>query len=297
MQALGYREHKERGTFEFPLEFYHVDLSHPQYAMPFHWHMEYEIIRILEGEFDVVLDDSRYFAKAGDVLLITDGILHAGTPRDCIYECIVFDCRLITQGDEMCRSYMKRIVDHTYMLQSFYSSQDTEIHDIVWSLFEKARAKGPAFELMITGELFCLFGCILNKKLYTKGVQEDKRRWAAQIKGALSIMEESYGSLITLEQLSKAAGMSPKYFCSFFHNLTDKSPMEYLNHYRIEQACSQLAQREGSITEIAYRCGFNDLSYFIKTFKRYKGMTPKKYELQHEKLQQNENNDKSTKLW
>ena len=42
-------------------------------------------------------------------------------------------------------------------------------------------------------------------------------------------------------------------------------------------ACLQLAATDDSITEIAYRNGFNDLSYFIRTFKKYKGMTPGKY--------------------
>ena len=46
---------------------------------------------------------------------------------------------------------------------------------------------------------------------------------------------------------------------------------------RIEEACLQLAATDDSITEIAYRNGFNDLSYFIRTFKKYKGMTPGKY--------------------
>ncbi len=295
MQALGYREHKERGTFEFPLEFYHVDSSHPQYVMPFHWHMEYEIIRILEGEFDVVLDDSRYNAKAGDIVLITDGVLHAGTPHDCVYECIVFDCRIITQGDEVSKNYMRRITAHNYEIQNYFEKEENEIHNIVWSMFDALKEKGVAYELIVTGELFRLFGSILNKGKYTKNEKTDSRKWAVQIKRALAIMEESYGGLITLEQLSKAAGMSPKYFCSFFHKLTDKSPMEYLNHYRIEQACNQLTQEDATITEVAFRCGFNDLSYFIKTFRRYKGMTPKQYEKLFNR-QINENNDKSTKM-
>ena len=53
--------------------------------------------------------------------------------------------------------------------------------------------------------------------------------------------------------------------------------MDYLTRQRIEQACCQLATTDDSITEIAYRNGFNDLSYFIRTFKKYKGVTPGKY--------------------
>ena len=53
--------------------------------------------------------------------------------------------------------------------------------------------------------------------------------------------------------------------------------MDYLNRQRIEQACFQLAATDDSITEVAYKCGFNDLSYFIRTFRKYKGVTPGRY--------------------
>ena len=50
MKYIKYRETKEHGTFDFPMEFYHVGQAHPRYEMSFHWHIEYEIIRILKGE-------------------------------------------------------------------------------------------------------------------------------------------------------------------------------------------------------------------------------------------------------
>ena len=59
--------------------------------------------------------------------------------------------------------------------------------------------------------------------------------------------------------------------------MSHETTVDYLNRQRIEEACLQLAATDDSITEIAYRNGFNDLSYFIRTFKKYKGMTPGKY--------------------
>ena len=71
--------------------------------------------------------------------------------------------------------------------------------------------------------------------------------------------------------------MSPQYFCTFFKQMTDKTPFAYVNAYRIERACRKLLGTDLSVTEIAYSCGFNDLSYFIKTFKAEKGMTPRAF--------------------
>ena len=79
-----------------------------------------------------------------------------------------------------------------------------------------------------------------------------------------------------LNEMAEAAQMSPKYFCYFFKEMTSKTPVEYLNGYRIEKAAKKLLNTNDSVTDIAYSCGFNDLSYFIKTFKIQKGMSPAK---------------------
>lgn len=98
-----------------------------------------------------------------------------------------------------------------------------------------------------------------------------------QLKLALEFIEASYTSQLTLQEISEAVHMSPKYFCKFFQEMTHRTPIDYLNYYRIERACYQLLTTNQSITDVAYATGFNDLSYFIKTFKKYKGTTPKKY--------------------
>lgn len=57
MHDLNHNEDRPRGTYEFPFEFHHIDHTHPRYVMSYHWHVEYEIIRILEGSLTVTLDE------------------------------------------------------------------------------------------------------------------------------------------------------------------------------------------------------------------------------------------------
>ena len=59
--------------------------------------------------------------------------------------------------------------------------------------------------------------------------------------------------------------------------MTTKTPIEYLTLYRIEKASGKLLKSDLSVTSIAFSSGFNDLSYFIKTFKQIKGITPSKF--------------------
>ena len=82
----------------------------------------------------------------------------------------------------------------------------------------------------------------------------------------------------TQQYLADVLNLSPEHFCRLFHSITGKSPIDYLNYYRIECACELLSSSQKSITEVAYSCGFNDLSYFNRIFKRYKKVTPGHYQ-------------------
>ena len=54
MKYINYREERNHGTIDFPIEFYHVTPNHPRYEMSYHWHIEYELIRVL-NELDSVI--------------------------------------------------------------------------------------------------------------------------------------------------------------------------------------------------------------------------------------------------
>lgn len=295
MQKLGYNESKQRGILGFPIDFYHLDVNHPQYIMSYHWHIEYEIIRILEGSFLLSLDEREYVAEKGDILLLNSGTLHGGTPEGCIYQCIVFDMNMLVKKDNISSKYIKDIMNHTYLLREYYPAEhvrdtasdkvtvdDSNLSDFryyIEMLFCALQEKAPGYELITQGLLYLILGDITKNHLYALDSSDTKRnhKRIALLKQVLELMEESYQSVLTLDQLSKAAGMSPKYFCRFFQEMTHKSPFDYLNNYRIERACYQLLSTEDTITDISFSCGFNDLSYFIKIFKRYKGITPAKY--------------------
>ena len=60
--------------------------------------------------------------------------------------------------------------------------------------------------------------------------------------------------------------------------------IEYLNHIRITAAEKLLIQTDMPITRIAMECGFNDSNYFAAVFKKIKGITPKKFSLQSDKI-------------
>lgn len=131
----------------------------------------------------------------------------------------------------------------------------------------------------MSGDSLSVYGDSFSKKWYQLSDKSDLsgHKNIYLLKNVLNYIELHYADKITLNNLAKIAGMSPKYFCHFFFEMTGHTPIDYVNYYRIERACYQLVNTEDSITDIALSCGFNDVSYFIRIFKKYKGKSPKQY--------------------
>ncbi|MBR5565043.1 MAG: helix-turn-helix transcriptional regulator [Roseburia sp.] len=278
MKYIDYIERTEQGAFNFPIAFYHQTPLSPRYLMQYHWHTHYELIHIISGSFQLHLEKESQIYHAGDVLFIPGGSLHGGTPHDCIYDCIVFDLQILMKDNHACTKIIRDIMTHKMWIPTHLSEKCDDILPLVTKLCDSLASKEPGYEFMVQGYLYHLLGIIINRELYEK---EEIDRTSAEritsIKNVLSYISENYQNSISLDTLSKIAGMNPKYFCRYFRNITSRTPIDYLNYYRIECACEMLSTKDISIKEVAISCGFNDESYFIKTFHKYKGTTPKQF--------------------
>ena len=82
---------------------------------------------------------------------------------------------------------------------------------------------------------------------------------------------------ITIKALSQKAYMSEPHFFRCFKQQFGITPVDYINEQRIKNAQMMLLAADRTITEICFSCGFNNLNYFLKLFKRYTGLTPVQY--------------------
>ncbi|TAM94300.1 MAG: AraC family transcriptional regulator [Chitinophagaceae bacterium] len=87
----------------------------------------------------------------------------------------------------------------------------------------------------------------------------------------------NYHRNLTLEEAATLIQLTPQSFCRFFKNRTRKSFIQFVNEVRIGQACRKLNEEEWTIAEIAYACGFSNLSNFNRFFKEMMGKTPRVY--------------------
>lgn len=101
------------------------------------------------------------------------------------------------------------------------------------------------------------------------------------MKSVLRRIRRDYASPLTLDELAAEAGMNPRYFCRVFRQMTGRTPIDYLNYYRIECAAELLCTEGDSVTDVALACGFNDPGYFARLFRRHKGMSAAAYRRQY----------------
>ena len=278
MKYIDYKEKRTQGTFNFPIAFYHETPRSPRYYMPYHWHTHYEILHIISGTFQLKINNETTLYKEGDVIFIMDGDLHGGTPTNCIYDCIVFDMQILLKDNHACAKTIRDIINHKIIIHTLLSKYSQSVLPIVSNLCDSLASKKAGYEFMTEGYLYQLFGTILEKHLYNEQTFDGiALEHINSIKNVLSYITDNYCNNISLDHLAKIAGMNPKYFCRYFKNMTDKTPIDYLNYYRVESACEMLSTKNISVKEVAISCGFDDESYFIKIFRKYKGTTPKQY--------------------
>ena len=95
-------------------------------------------------------------------------------------------------------------------------------------------------------------------------------------------VSQNFSQNITLEDIAKRCHMARHSFCRFFKKRTQKTFIDFLNEFRASHAKKLLLEdEEMTIREIAYQCGFNNISNFNKTFKSLTGTTPKQYREKH----------------
>ncbi len=273
-----FNEIKQHGTDDFPFGFYQVDGAHPKYEMAFHWHTNLEIVRVLEGELCLTLDNQTHTLIAGDFAIVNSETIHGATPKNCRYECIVFNLAFLKTGNEACDGFLEDILSHNTLLCE--RPQDREVLILLESIFQTIATQKDGVAFKIIGLFHSLLGELQERGLFstrhTPTPRYDEKK-AVKLKTVLRYLREHFSAPITLEEMAQVAGVSKKYFCKFFKDMTGTTPVAYLVSYRIERAARKLLGSDLTVTQIAFDCGFNDVSYFIKTFKAHKHTSPKEY--------------------
>lgn len=99
-----------------------------------------------------------------------------------------------------------------------------------------------------------------------------------------NFVKDNFQKQITLEEIADKVSMTVPSFCRYFKKVTNKTFTRFVNEYRVVHASKLLAEKPMGITEICYESGFNNFSYFNKTFKELTGKSASQYRQQYRSM-------------
>ncbi|MDO3410780.1 AraC family transcriptional regulator [Saccharibacillus sp. CPCC 101409] len=280
------KEKRIHGNPMYPVSSYVLDDLDFTTIMDCHWHEEMEFTLVTRGVIRFQIGTEYYEVSAGEAMFVHSGELHAGQKvgaEPCGFSSIVFGAEFLSSRgfDRLQEKYIEPLLQKKALPPSHLTGRkpgEREILDLIAAVIADNEAAAPAFELTTKARLYQIFALLQSAmREYAPPASGGDLDKIERLKTVLGYMHEHYPSPLKLKDLSAQIGMSEGHFCRFFKSMVHKSPVDYLNRYRIQQACRLLENSGHKIVEIAMEVGFDSLSYFISVFKQHQGCTPSQY--------------------
>lgn len=150
---------------------------------------------------------------------------------------------------------------------------ENNLSELLMQIYE-SRGNSSACEAKMLGFLYQFLGILMEK---SKKKPPKKIHTKLYIEQATKFISYNYSSDITIEDVAKAAKISPSHLYRVFSSELGMSPTQFLMSYRINEACSILKTENLSIAEVSASVGFSDPFYFSRVFKKIKGVSPRGY--------------------
>lgn len=269
-----------------------VERNLPYFSTTFHFHPECELVYIVEGNGKRIVGDSVEAFNPGDLVFLGSNISHVWYSDEAYYK-------------EPTALHAKAIViyfNKDIFGPGFYALDETKC---LKALFHKAE-RG----MKITGSHNQHLYALISTLVYAKGLSriigllqvlevlsaaKEYELLASigyhntydtkdnhKIDGVFKYISQNFFKDIYLEDMARLCHMARPHFCRFFKKRTQMTFFDFLNEFRISHAKKLLIEKEeNTVREIAYECGFNNISNFNRIFKSVVGLTPKEYKEKH----------------
>lgn len=260
-----------------------IVLNHPDADFDYsvHYHPEYEINLVMNTHGERIVGDSVEPFNSLDLVMIGPNVAHKWCGK------VVEGNHVITiqfsdqfmnlpiLNKRLFAPVRKLLVDAQ---RGICFSQEAQLK-LKDKIIELTRMQGFQTVLAFLSLLYELsisdrYTLISNRYDTKETVMSSKSRRIAKVCG---YMEEHYSDNISLTDVATLIGMSDSAFSHFFKSKTNTTFIDYLNNLRIAQACQLLTETNQTVAEICYSCGFNNMSNFIRMFKKKKQYTPNEY--------------------
>lgn len=272
----------------FPINTYIVDSLNIKLAAGYHVHPEIEIIYMIKGSMTFWISGTNVVVSKGKILIINSMAVHASEMADDTYAKM---CLLQFKPDVIYSSgnfsefkYLAPFLQVNELnFQIIDSNLSDDFQELTKSLNEivvEFTKKRIAYELSIKSIIYRVLTILYRNGIFNFDIMSNfykKKENFKRLEPVISYVESSYKDDITLEKACEILGLNYYYFCRMFKKTTGNTFIQYLNFVRISVAEKLLLTSDMSITDIIFETGFSSLSYFNRTFKKFKGCSPSEY--------------------
>ncbi len=187
------------------------------------------------------------------------------------------------QNGEHNRYYVERVECGGYIDIFFRTKEDlgkelivindianTKIRATFKKIFNLWVQKEQGYYVKCMALLYELLDCVLTNS-YVPSTKKEK------IMPAIDYIQQNYFKEIKCEELAQMCNMSYSYLKRLFAEVYGVSPQKYILSLKINSACGMLETEMFSVSQVAEQCGFSDITYFSRMFKKYVGVSPRAY--------------------
>ncbi|MCI8978183.1 MAG: AraC family transcriptional regulator [Lachnospiraceae bacterium] len=291
------KEIRPHGTKSFPCAIYRTHSVGKGTLVKHHWHEEVEILYFSGGKFRLEVNMESFPLPSECFCFINPGELHSiitETSDSHFEDAVVFSLGILSfdSYDEAQIHLLRPIQNGKLLFPRFLTPQHpafvpvrNAFTDIMHS-FGQSPAEGSfnsqlvtdnfTSQLYIKASLLYILATLSSHRLFTP-TEKDLDKRVESIKTALTYISDNYQNKIYISDLARQVNLNGQYFCRLFKKAIGRSPMAYINEYRIRQAKRLLENTDIAVTEVCLECGFNNLGNFMHEFRRATGTTPLQY--------------------
>ena len=251
----------------------------PDFEVPWHQHIEYELILFTEGAGLSFIGNYVGEFEVGDIFFLGANLPHTFKKSgDLITSAVVVHFRDDFWGKDFLNLPESKEIQRL-LNTSLQGLKVSEKSREILNLLIKSLEKEKGFKRIIT---LCECLDILAEKqefirLSTQDVKQVNNKNRERIDRIFHYTMENFTEPVQLSKIAAIADMSIPAFCSYFKKSTRKKYIDFLNEVRIGYACKLLTDTQTTVEGACYDSGFNTLANFNKQFLKVKGMTPSKY--------------------
>lgn len=280
-------EHGTRNNPNYPLFVYDVSCKAGMNAIHAHWHEEVEIL-YMGSDGTIEIDTQEISYQSGDILFINKEQLHIATAyTDGNIYVILFPYTFLDfKSSDRCQTeILDPLKTGRLLFPSRLTKNDPAYDEIRLCLLDIIKlyfSRTPGRDIKMKSCLYdILFWCCTKQvfEIPSEPKTAPQTFTLMYVKTAITYMEEHFSSVITMDELADHVGIHKHYLNNIFRQITGVTPIVYLRQLRLEQSIGML-ETGASVTQAALASGFNNISYYIREFKKTYGVSPKQYALE-----------------